>query len=51
VSRTVRRKGLDGPRLVRFSKKLLLSGILYGILDSRLRIVADEPLAPVNHII
>ena len=25
-----------------FSKKLLLSGIIYGIPDSRLRIVADE---------
>jgi hypothetical protein len=24
-----------------FSKKLLLSGIIYGILDSRLRIVVD----------
>jgi hypothetical protein len=26
----------------RFSKKLLLSGIMYGIPDSRLRIVVDE---------
>jgi hypothetical protein len=51
VSRTVRRKGPDGPRLVCFSKKLLLSGILYGIPHNRLRIVVDEPLAPVNHII
>jgi hypothetical protein len=25
-----------------FSKKLLLSGIIYDILDSRLRIVVDE---------
>ena len=25
-----------------FSKNLLLSGIIYGILDSRLRIVVDE---------
>jgi hypothetical protein len=25
-----------------FSKKLLLSGIIYGILDSQLRIVVDE---------
>jgi hypothetical protein len=25
-----------------FSKKLLLSGIIYGILDSRFRIVVDE---------
>jgi hypothetical protein len=32
----------DGPCLVCFSKKLLLSGIIYGILDSRLRIVVDE---------
>jgi hypothetical protein len=51
VSRTVRRKGPDGPRLVYFSKKLLLSGIIYGILDNRFRIVVDEPLAPVEHII
>jgi hypothetical protein len=35
-ARTVRHKGLDGPRLVCFSKKLLLSGIIYGIPDSRL---------------
>jgi hypothetical protein len=34
-----------------FSKKLLLSGIIYGIPDSRFRIVIDEPLAPVEHII
>jgi hypothetical protein len=34
-----------------FSKKLLLSRIIYGIPDSRLRIVVDEPLAPVEHII
>jgi hypothetical protein len=32
----------DGPRLVCFSKKLLLSGIIYGIPDSRFRIVVDE---------
>jgi hypothetical protein len=51
VSRTVRRKGPDGPRLVCFSKKLLLSRILYGIPESRLRIVVDEPLASVEHII
>jgi hypothetical protein len=51
VSRTVRRTGPDGPRLARFSKKLLLSGIIYGIPDSRFRIVIDEPLAPVEHII
>jgi hypothetical protein len=42
VSRTVRRKGPDGSRLVCFSKKLLLSEIIYGILDSRFRIVVDE---------
>jgi hypothetical protein len=51
VSRTVRRKGPDGPRIVRFSKKLLLSEIIYGIPDIRFRIVVDEPLAPVEHII
>jgi hypothetical protein len=51
VSRTVHRKGPDGPRLVCFSKKLLLSGIIYGIPDSRFKIVVDEPLAPVEHII
>jgi hypothetical protein len=51
VSRTVRRKGLDGPRLACFSEKRLLSGIIYGIPDSRFRIVVDEPLAPVKHII
>jgi hypothetical protein len=32
-----------------FSKKLLLSGIIYGIPDSRFSIV--EPLAPVECII
>jgi hypothetical protein len=42
VSRTVRCKGPDGPRLVYFSKKLLLSGIIYGIPDNRFRIVVDE---------
>jgi hypothetical protein len=51
VSRTVRRKGPDGPRLVCFSKKLLQSGIIYGIPDSRFSIVVDEPLTPVKHII
>jgi hypothetical protein len=52
VSRTVLRKDPDGPRLVFFfSKKLLLSRIIYGISDSRFRIVVDEPLAPVEHII
>jgi hypothetical protein len=29
----------DGPRLVCFSKKFLLTGIIYGIPDSRFRIV------------
>jgi hypothetical protein len=38
VSRTVRRKGLDGPRTSEFSKKLLLFGIIYGTPNSRLRI-------------
>jgi hypothetical protein len=42
VSRTVRRKGPNDPYLVCFSKKLLLSGIIYDILDSRFRIVVDE---------
>jgi hypothetical protein len=51
VLRTVRRKGPDGPRLACFSKKLLLSGIIYGIPDSRFSIVVDEPLAPVEYMI
>jgi hypothetical protein len=38
VSRTVHRKGPDDPHIGEFSKKLLLSGIIYGIPDSRLRI-------------
>jgi hypothetical protein len=43
VLRTVDRKGLDGPRLGVFpKKKLLLSGIIYGIPDSRLRMIVDE---------
>jgi hypothetical protein len=42
VPRTVRRKGPDGPRVCVFSKKLLLSGIIYGIPDSQFRIVVDE---------
>jgi hypothetical protein len=43
VSRTVRHKGPDGSHLGVFSKKkLLLSGIIYGIPDSRFRIVVDE---------
>jgi hypothetical protein len=41
-ARTVCRKGPDGLRLVCFSKKLLLSEIIYGNLDSRFRIVVDE---------
>jgi hypothetical protein len=51
VLRTVRRKGPDGLRLACFSKKLLLSGIIYGIPDSRFSIVVDEPLAHVEYII
>jgi hypothetical protein len=42
VLRTVRRKGPNGPRLGVFPNKLLLSGIIYGIPDSRFRIVVDE---------
>jgi hypothetical protein len=42
VSRTVRRKGPDGPRLVCFFKKFLLSRIIYDIPDSRFKIVVDE---------
>jgi hypothetical protein len=42
VSRPVHHKGSDDPRIGVFPKKLLLSGISYGILDSRLRIVVDE---------
>jgi hypothetical protein len=42
VSQTVHRKGPDGPRIGEFSKNLLLSGIIYGIADSRLRIDIDE---------
>jgi hypothetical protein len=42
VPRTVRRKGPDGPRVGVFPKKLLLSGIIYGIPDRRLRMVVDE---------
>jgi hypothetical protein len=38
VSRTVHRKGPDGC----FSKKLLMSRIIYGIPNSQLRIVVDE---------
>jgi hypothetical protein len=41
-ARTIHRKGPDDPRLVCFSKKLFLSGIIYGIPDSRFRIVIDE---------
>jgi hypothetical protein len=42
VSRTVRRKGPDDPRLGDFPKKLLLSRIIYGISDSQFRILVDE---------
>jgi hypothetical protein len=38
VSRKVHRKGPDGPRIRKFSKKTLLSVIIYGIPDSQLRI-------------
>jgi hypothetical protein len=41
VSRAVRCKGPNGPHIGEFSKKLLLSEIIYGILDSRLRIDID----------
>jgi hypothetical protein len=41
LSRTVRRKGTDGPRIGEFFKKLLLSGIIYDIPDNRLRIEID----------
>ena len=42
MSRTVRRKGPDSPRLGVFPKMLLMSRIIYGIPDSRFRIVVDE---------
>jgi hypothetical protein len=48
MSRTVRRKVLDGPRIGVFSKKLLLSEIIYGIPDSQLRIVVDELIHLIN---
>jgi hypothetical protein len=41
VSRTVHQKGTDGPRTGEFSKKLLLSRIIYGITDNRVRIDID----------
>jgi hypothetical protein len=41
VSRTVCRKGPDDPRTSEFSKKLLMSGIIYDISDSQLRIEID----------
>jgi hypothetical protein len=41
VPRTVCRNGPEGA-LRCFSKKLLLFGIIYGIPDSRFRIVVDE---------
>jgi hypothetical protein len=37
VSQTVRCKGPDYPRIGEFPKKFLLSRIIYGIPDSRLR--------------
>jgi hypothetical protein len=42
VPRTVRCKGPDGPCVGVFSKKLLLSGIIYSIPDSRVRMVVDD---------
>jgi hypothetical protein len=42
VSRTVCRKGPNGPCTSELSKKLLLSGIIYGILDNRFRIDIDK---------
>jgi hypothetical protein len=42
VSWTVRRKGPDCPCTGEFSKQIMLSGIIYGIPDSRLRIDIDE---------
>jgi hypothetical protein len=42
VLRTDCFKGTNGPRIGVFSKKLLLSGIFYGIPGSRLRIVVDK---------
>jgi hypothetical protein len=42
VSRTVRWKDPNGPCTDEFSKKLLLSRIIYGIPDSRLRIDIDK---------
>jgi hypothetical protein len=42
VSQTVHRKGLDGPRLGVFPKSFFVSGIIYGVPDSRFRIVVDE---------
>jgi hypothetical protein len=38
----------DGPRIGVFPKKLLLSGIIYGIPDSRLRVVVDELIHLTN---
>jgi hypothetical protein len=48
VSRTVCQKGPDGPHTGEFLKKLLLSGIIYGILNSRLRIDIDELMYLIN---
>jgi hypothetical protein len=42
------RQGPGWSALRYFSKKLLLSGIIYDIPDSRLRIVVDELYAPVK---
>jgi hypothetical protein len=38
VSQTVRRKGLGGPRIGEISKRLFMSGIIYGIPECRVGI-------------
>jgi hypothetical protein len=48
VSWTVCRKGPDGLHIGVFPKKLLMSGIIYGIPDSRLRVVVDELIHLTN---
>ena len=40
---------LDSPRTGEFSKKLLLSEIIYGIPDNRLRIDTDELMQRRNN--
>jgi hypothetical protein len=41
VSQTICRRGPDSPHTCEISKKLLLFEMIYGILDSRLRIDID----------